>query len=462
VVVVGGGIAGLAAAWELVGRGVEVLLLDAADRVGGKIRTAPLDGADIDAGPDAWLARVPWATELAGEVGLGDELVHPATGGAHLWLGGRLRRLPEGLVLGVPSAAGPVVRSGLLSPVGLLRAGLDLVLPSDGPAVDEPVGALVRRRMGREVLEKLVDPLVGGINAGDADVLSLAASVPQLAAASAGSRSLALGLRAARRAAPSNPSAPAFSALPGGLERLPRAVAAAATAAGATIRTGARVVGLARSGSGWRVDVATGDGPVEAVDAAGVVLAAPGPVTGGLLGPVAPSAGATLAALPYASVALVTMALPADAVPGPLDGTGFLVPRTEGRLMTACSWASSKWAHLHRPGRVLLRVSAGRHGDDRALRMGDDELVTRLVGELGSAMGLRRAPDAVEVHRWPGAFPQYLPGHLDRVAAASAELAALGGGVAVAGAALRGVGIPACIASGRAAAAAVAAGAGLG
>jgi oxygen-dependent protoporphyrinogen oxidase len=299
------------------------------------------------------------------------------------------------------------------------------------------------------VLERLVDPLVGGINAGDTDALSIDTVAPQLAAAARRSADLMAGARAVLAAAPApGPTAPpVFSGLPGGMQGLVDALHERLRRAGTTIRTATPVRALRRDAAGWAVDTAAG--PV-AADA--VVLAAPASATAPLLAPLDAGAAEVLGAIRYASVALVALAWPRHAVPHLPPGSGFLVPRTEGRLLTACSWSSSKWRHLSDPERVLMRASAGRAEDHRASSLDDDELVGRVLVELGMAMGITAPPTEVRVTRWPGAFPQYAPGHLGRTADLESSLAARLPGVVLAGAALRGVGIPACIGSGRAAA----------
>lgn len=451
VVVVGGGITGLAAAHALAHapRPPRVTLLEADDRLGGKILTTEIAGHPVDAGPDAFLARVPWATDLCRRLGLGDELVSPARGRAFVWSRGRLRPLPEDLVLGVPTALWPLARSGIVPIPGLVRAGLDLVLPADAPGGDEAIGSLVTRRLGRTVSERLVDPLLGGIYAGDADRLSASMAAPQLVAVARRHRSLILGLRAHRREHPPDPTQPVFHTLPAGLGRLVDRLAAAVE--GVDLRLGTRVEAVASDGPGCRLTL-DGQAPLGA-DA--VVLATPAHVSSRLLAGAAPAAAGGLAGIEHASVVLVTLAIDAGALPGPLDGSGYLVPRGEGLLHTACSWASSKWAHLAEPGRVLLRVSAGRLGDDRPLRLDEDELLDRLLGELRLVMGLSGEPSAVRVNRWVDAFPQYPPGHLDRVAGIEARVREAIPGVELAGAAYRGIGVPACIRQGEEAAARV-------
>jgi len=454
IVVVGAGIAGLAAAWEAADAGADVVLLDADRRAGGKLGTASLLGRRVDTGADAFLARRPEGTTFVQDVGLGGSLISPAATSALVWSRGRLQRLPEGLLLGLPSDLMALARSGILSPVGVARAALDLVLPGDPVAadVDVAVGALVRRRLGAEVHDRLVDPLLGGINAGDSDHLSLQAGVPQLAAAVQGHRSLVaaawLGRRRQRR---TEGIGPVFSSVKGGLGRFADQVARKLAERGVQVVLGFTAERIERRPSrtggtvGW--SVVTGVGARFAADA--VVLAVPPDPAAFLLEPHAPSSAATLGDITSASVAVVCLAYREADVTNPLDGSGFLVPRRDGRLMTACSWASSKWPEVAAPGMVVLRVSAGRAGDGRALVLNDDVLVARLHAELAAALGITAEPAGRHVTRWMDAFPQYAPGHGDLVAAIEHGLPA---GLEVAGAAYRGVGVPACIGSGRAAA----------
>jgi protoporphyrinogen/coproporphyrinogen III oxidase len=415
VAVVGGGIAGMAAAWEARRLGHDVVLHEAGSALGGKLRTSSFCGVPVDEGPDAFLARVPFAVDLCRELGLSDELVAPAEGRAYVWTRGRLRPLPPGLVLGVPTGLVGLARSGILSARGVLRAGLDVALPQSRFGDDPSVEQVVSMRFGREASERLVEPLVGGINAGVAARLSMASTAPQLAAAAARSRSLLLGLRGTAGSL----EGPVFSSLRGGMGVLARRLAAALGEAGVDVRLGSAVA--------------------TPPDADRVVVALPAGAAASLLGI------GELAAIPHASVALVTLAYRGTAP----SGSGFLVPRVDGRLMTACSFASNKWPHWSPgPGTMVLRVSAGRAGDDRAIAMSDDELVAALHEELVEALGLTSAPIEARVTRWVDGFPQYEPGHAARVARIEA---ALPSHVRMAGAALYGVGIPACIASGRAA-----------
>ncbi|HEX6420586.1 MAG TPA: protoporphyrinogen oxidase [Acidimicrobiales bacterium] len=446
--VVGGGITGLAAAWEGRRRGARVVVLEGGDRAGGKLRTSALGGVDVDESADAFLARVPEAVELCAELGIDADLVAPGTGSAYVWLDGALRPLPGEQLLGLPTDLDALAGTGLLSPAGLARAREDLTRPDDRPAggADESVGALIRRRLGDEVLDRLVAPLVGSVYAGDCDRLSLQVTAAQLMAARDRDPSDPSLVRAAAalRAEAAATGQPVFLAPRGGMGRLADILA---DVLGDDLRTGARVTGLVREGGGWRL--APGD-----VVAGAVVLATPAFVTAPLLAGIAPEAAGFLAGIEHASVALVGLAVPRDGIDHPMDGSGFLVPRSAGMLLTACSWATTKWPHLDvDPSVALLRASAGRDGDDRGNNLPDGELVAQVLADLRTTMGLRAEPVDSRVTRWPRSFPQPRPHHLARVAAAERALAAAAPRLVATGAWARGVGVPACIREARGAAA---------
>jgi protoporphyrinogen/coproporphyrinogen III oxidase len=480
VVVVGAGIAGLAAAWELVAgpggadRGrPDVVVLEESDRIGGKLLSGEFAGRTVDLAADAFLARRPEATELCAELGLDDQLVPVGASGASIWARGRLRPMPPGLHLGVPTRWWPVARSGLLSAPESLRVARDLFSVRLVPGTefgDRSVGDIVGERLGRPVVERLVDPLIGGINAGGVDHLSAAATFPLLLAAARqpGSLMHRLGKAAAptqvsdpeRPKRPDRPDQPdpVFWSLAGSTADLARATADALVERGGTIRTGASVEAIERSGSGrpgagpWRLHL--GSGPALRADA--VVLAVPAARAAVLLAPITPEAAGALSTISYASVAVVTLSLAERAIGDELTGTGFLVPRTstiDGRpaLITGCTYLDRKWPHLARPGDQLVRASVGRRGDHRQQDLDDDELTASVVGELAQLVDLDGAPLASRVTRWDDAFPQYDVGHLVKVGAIEKAVRAHAG-LAVAGAAYRGVGIPACIGSGRTAA----------
>lgn len=466
VVVVGAGITGLTAAFTLATHHpeVRVTVVEASDRVGGKVLTTPFAGRPVDCGADAFLARVPEAIELCDELGMARMLTSPAERSALVWSRGSLRRLPPGLVLGVPTDMGALAGSGIVSPEGVARAGEDLERaewpdgepgsdPDSDPegAGDESVGTMVRRRLGDEVFERLVAPLLSGVNAGDADQLSLAAGAAQLAIAARRQPSLVGALREQQQAtlaAGADPSAPVFYGIPIGSQTLTDLLFARLAEAGVPVHLRCPATALEPANEGWRLRTSAG---VMAADR--VVLATPAPITARLLESSAPDVAAEVGDLQYASVAMVTLAVARAAVDHPLDASGFLVAATD-RLpfLTACSWASTKWAHLADPELAILRVSAGRFGDRAALELTDDDLVAALGADLATTMGLATPPVASRVTRWIDALPQFRPGHLGRVRDWRARLTVRAPGVVLAGAAYDGLGLPACVRQGREAA----------
>ena len=442
VAVVGGGIAGLAAARALAAGGARVTLLEGSARLGGKLHTTAVDDVLIDAGAESFLFRAPGATELARDVGLESELVHPAVLGAGLLSRGRLRDLPARTMFGIPTDVRALASSGVLSGRGLLRVGIEPLLPGAPPTEDVAVGELVGRRLGREIVDRLVDPLLGGVYAGRADELSLRATLPQLQLS--GRRSL---LAAARAAMPPPSGAPVFATVRGGLGRLVDAVVAATDA---DVVLGRPVRALRRTEGGWQlVHGPTRDEQV--VDADRVLLALPAAPAARLLAEAVPSAAVDVGGIDYASVGLVTLLFREQALP---PYTGYLVPEVEGRAVKAATFFTAKWPHVAAaaPGLLAVRCSFGRYGDTAALQRDDADLVLEARRELAVTVGLRAHPLASRVTRWGGALPQYAVGHVERVARIRAAVAAAGG-LAVCGAAYDGVGIPACIRSGQRAAA---------
>ncbi|MFJ6786854.1 protoporphyrinogen oxidase [Streptomyces angustmyceticus] len=455
VVVIGAGISGLAAAHRLLDGGARVTVLEAADRLGGKLRTGEIAGVPVDLGAESMLARRPEAVDLARAVGIGDRLQPPATAGASLWTRGALRPMPTGHVMGVPGDLGPLAASGVLSPEGLARIDEDARLPRTEVGEDVAVGTYVARRLGREVVDRLVEPLLGGVYAGDAYRISMRAAVPPLFEAARGHRSLLDGVRGiqARTAATVHQAGaaatgPVFMGIDGGIGTLPGAVADAVRARGGEIRTGTPVTGLRQTPDGWQLDL---DGTGLTADA--VVLATPAPATARLLAPVCRPAATELQSVEYASMALVTMAFRRSDVEGRLTGSGFLVPPVDGRKIKASTFSGNKWGWGGRydPDLFVLRTSLGRYGDEEDLTREDAELVGYSRADLREAVGLTAAPVASAVTRWNGGLPQYPVGHLARVARVHDAVGRLPG-LRVCGALYGGVGIPACIASGRTAA----------
>ncbi|MES0837994.1 protoporphyrinogen oxidase [Nocardiopsis tropica] len=448
VVVVGGGVSGLTAAHRLRGLGAAVTVVESADRPGGKLRASPVAGVPMDAGAEAVLARRPEAVDLFSELGLEDRVVHPGPGAAAVYSRGRVRPLPRGQLMGVPGDLRALARSGVLSWPGTVRAGLDLVRPRTPVRGDVSVAAYVGARMGPEVVDRLVEPLLGGVYAGRADLLSLDSTLPQIAPMARGDRSLMRAVHTSLRgrgAAPTRPG-PVFASLRGGVAEL---VAALAERHAAELRTGTRAASLERLPGGWRVHLDGGE-PV-ACDA--VLLACPAPEASRLLTGHAPGAARDLGGVRYASMALVTLVLPAAAFPRPLTGTGFLVPAGEGLTVKAATFSSNKWPWLAEalaeanPGEdlVAVRCSIGRFGDDAVLERSDGELEAAARADLARVTGMAGRPVDSRVTRWNGGLPQYSVGHADLVERLRADVHRIPG-LGVCGAVYGGVGIPACIA----------------
>ncbi|MGW6733973.1 protoporphyrinogen oxidase [Streptomyces sp. NPDC055013] len=442
VVVIGGGIAGLAAAHRLLAGGARVTVLEASDRVGGKLLPGEIAGARVDFGAESMLARRPEAVALAREVGLADRLRPPATATASIWTRGALRPMPKGHVMGVPGTAAAL--TGVLSDEGLARIERDADLPRTEVGDDAAVGEYVAARLGREVVDRLVEPLLGGVYAGDAYRISMRSAVPQLYQAAKTHDSLTEAVREIQaKAAANQQTGPVFMGIEGGVGRLPLAVAESVRARGGGIVTGAPVTELRREATGgWRV--VAGD---RVLHADAVVVAVPAPAAAGLLRAEAPEAAAELDGIEYASMALVTLAYRRADTRLPA-GSGFLVPPVDGRTIKASTFASQKWGWIadENPDTVVLRTSVGRYGETEILGRDDDHLVDVSRRDLRAATGLDATPLETRVTRWTDGLPQYPVGHHARVARVREHVAKVPG-LAVCGAQYDGVGIPACIAS---------------
>ena len=455
VAVVGGGVSGLAACHrlrQLLGPDALITVLEQTGRFGGKLRTVELAGHRVDVGAEAFLARRPEATALLGELGLG--VAHPGPARSTVRAGGGTRALPRRTVLGIPGDAAEV--ADLLSADALRRVAAEPDLPPLHLDGDVGLGELLAGRFGSQLVDRLVDPLLGGVYAGGVHGLGLRATVPALAAAlDGGATSLTEAARAVMPPVTANP-APVFGTLTTGLGGLPERLAHEAAV---DVRLNTTVRALRRQESGWRLELgaaATAHAPAErTLDVDAVLLAVPAPAARKLLDGLVPAAASAYAGIEVASMAVVALALP----PGtPLPGTsGVLIARGERHAdgnpfaAKAFTFSATKWAHLAVPDAVLLRGSIGRHGEPGALRADDDELVRLVLADLAELTGITARPIDALVTRWGGGLPQYGVGHLDRVAAIEAAVEQVPG-LAVAGAALHGVGVPACIATARAAA----------
>ena len=461
VAVVGGGISGLAAAHRLrtlLGPAAEIVVLEQRGRPGGVLRTVDLAGAPYDVGAEAFLWRRPEVRDLLDELGLAGEVVHPAGAAPSVRAGGVTVPLPPGTLLGVPTSAARL--DGVLSPAGAAAAAAerDRALHWTGGG-DVALGALLRDRFGDELADRLADPLLGGVYAGRVDALGLRATLPAVAAAlDAGAPSLTAAADRAIAAADSGSGVPArparepaapspvFGALRGGYATLVDALTA-----GVDVRLSTTVRGLHRRTDGWLLVLGPGQDDLVA-DA--VVLAVPGPAVARLLADVAPAAARAAGEIELASSVVVALAYrETDAASLP-DTSGVLVAAGEPVSIKAATHSARKWAHLAAAatdGHVRLRTSLGRFGEEATLQVDDAELVARSRADLATLAGITAAPVAVHVQRWGGGLPQYAVGHVDRVRAIEEAVAGVPG-LAVAGAALHGVGVPACVGTARAAA----------
>ena len=456
-VVVGGGITGLAAAWELTRLlpGAQITLLDAADRPGGKLRREPVAGVPLDVGAESLLARRPEALDLAGELGLADQVVHPATASASIWSRSQLHPMPTGTLMGIPSP--PSSALGILTAEEVARASAEEA--ADRAVGDDvSLGGFVADRLGEAVVDRLVEPLLGGVYAGRSRSLSLRACLPQVFEGVRRGVSLTTLARASAQASAQSSAAgtPVFAGVDGGVGRLAEVLTERLRAGGVQIHSRTIARELHRTPSGWSVVVGPRPAP-EAFAADAVLLAVPAAPAARLLAPHHRGTATALAEVDYASMAIVTLAVaPEEGLR--LPGSGFLVPPVDGRTIKAATFTSSKWAWADRSvdGLAFLRASVGRAGETFNLQRPDEELVRVAVAEVSEALGhpLPRLVDS-HVQRWGGALPQYTVGHVDRVSRIRAGTQALPG-LELAGAAYEGVGVPACIAGGRTAARALA------
>lgn len=500
-VVIGGGVSGLAAARLLAGaipvsdsdaggsptgahsaRGT-VVLLEASERLGGKILTGTFSGTRVELGPDQFLRRDPSAERLCRHLGLGDDLVEPSAGSAAVFAGGRPRQLPAGLVLGIPTDLDALARSGIVGQEAVDFAGGDAERPGavleaadvgletpgrndDDPARERSAGAILRARLGDEIVDRLVDPLIGGINAGSIDNLSLGTVAPQIARLLVGHRDVLAPLAAsmpvaAARTQPAQATGTSsepvgerrispFFGVAGGLGRVVSGLQTELGQLGCEVRLECPALRIRTAQDGGTYVVETRGGEIAAD---GIVVALPAQAAARLLEAVAPEVTAHLRTISYGSVAVVTFALD-RALPATLEGwSGVLVPRAEGTVMTALTLLSQKWPWMSTGTAEgpLVRVSAGRYLDRRIDALNDEELCRALAGELAHVTGATISVSDTLVRRWNEAFPQYAPGHGPRMRAVE-RLLGQRPGLALAGATLGGIGLPACITSGERAA----------
>ena len=429
-------------------------MIDAAPDWGGKIITHRIGDLITEAGPDSFLSQKPAGLDLCNKLGLTDQLINTneTNKRASVYSRGRLHELPEGLVVIAPSQVGSFLRSGLLSWAGLARMVLDLAVPVKRSPDDESLAVFFRRRVGRQAFERMLEPLMAGIYAGDAEQMSVQATFPRFVELEQEYGSLIRGMMTSRQAVPSDrqsgPTHTMFVSLKNGLSDLIAALVHRLTDHGVTLRGSCAVDALrvrSHQLGRWMYDLILSNGSVLSVDS--LVLATPAYVTAELVRPLTPTAGGLLEMIPYASTATIAMAYPRAAVAGAAEGFGFVVPRVEGRDLIAATWTSLKWPHRAPPDQLLARCYIGGVGREAILELDDQGLVARVKTELASMCGITATPGYVEVNRWMKAMPQYTLGHLERLNQIEAALSRYGG-LILTGAGYRGVGIPDCIRDG--------------
>jgi protoporphyrinogen/coproporphyrinogen III oxidase len=457
VVVIGGGIAGLSAAYYLqksvadAGLAWRVRLLEASDRLGGKIRTERVNGFVIEGGPDTFLASKPWATQLCRELGLYERLqgTNPSQKSTYVLRAGRLQPLPDGLTMMIPTNIASMLQTKLLSWPAKFRMGLDWFIPAKPLDGDESLGAFVSRRLGRSAYENLIEPLMSGIYAGDGDALSLQATFPYLRDLESNHGGLVKGALNTRKSMAKNGRIPsgsrsAFLTPQTGLQEIVDALVGRLEREGCEISTSQPVERLGWNGENYQIQPVVG--PAIAADA--VILATPAYQSAQILEDLAPDLALELNAIPYVNAATVSLAYEQSELGHPLNGYGYVIPRKEGQRALACTWTSTKFPHRAPEGKALVRVFFGRAGEGFEVPTSEADLVQLARAELAQTLQLHAEPLLGRAFYWEKAMPQYNLGHPERLARMEEHLKGFPG-LALAGNAFRGIGIPDCIHSGQ-------------
>ncbi|GCD83870.1 protoporphyrinogen oxidase [Parageobacillus thermoglucosidasius] len=442
VVIIGGGITGITAAYYLQKAvkerqlPIECKLVEATHRLGGKVQTVVRDGFVIERGPDSFLARKTSAFRLVREVGLENEIVHNATGKSYILANGKLYPIPGGAIMGIPTQIGPFITTRLFSPLGKLRAAFDFILPPTKVEGDLSLGQFFRRRLGDEVVDNLIEPLLSGIYAGDIDQMSLMATFPQFFQIEQKYGSLVLG---AKRTAPKaqKERKGAFQTLKTGLQSLVDEVEKRMEQ-GSVIK-GVRVERVWREGTGYRLRLSNGD--IWKADS--IIVAAPHSSVPAMFADY--PFFEPFQSIPSTSVATVALAFPESAIEQDIDGTGFVVSRRNDYTITACTWTHKKWPHTAPDGKALLRCYVGRPGDEEIVEQSDDEIVRVVMDDLSKIMRISGRPELIAISRWKEAMPQYTVGHKERLAKIKTHMDAELPGVFLAGSSYEGLGLPDCI-----------------
>lgn len=459
VVIVGGGITGLSAAFYLQkearekGLALDVILIEASNRLGGKIQTIRRDGFVIERGPDSFLIRKKSVDILAKDLGIEGELVKNATGQAYVLVHNELHPIPGGSIMGIPTEVGPFLKTGLFTWAGKIRAAGDFVLPRSGIEGDQSLGHFFRRRFGGEVVENLIEPLLSGVYAGDIDTMSLESTFPQFYQVEKNHRSLILGMKKTtpkqlpQKNSHSSKREGAFHTFRNGLETLVEALEEQLDST--TILKGVRLDGIQQREE--KAILALNDG--REIEADSVILTTGHEMAGRLFAPY--GILQNLRKIPTTSVATITLAFPEESVVQDREGTGFLVSRSSDYSITACTWVHRKWPTTTPKGKVLLRAFVGRAGDEAIVDLPDAEIEKIVLSDLSKIIKIQGKPEFSVVTRWKEDRPQYRVGHKQLIESSRAELHALFPQVKLAGASYEGVGLPDCIDQGRAAVAEV-------
>ncbi|WP_212935977.1 protoporphyrinogen oxidase [Bacillus hominis] len=451
VVIVGGGITGLSTAYYLQQEireknlPIDTLLIEASGKLGGKIQTVRKDGFTIERGPDSFLARKESAAKLVRELGLGDEIVENTTGKSFVLVNNRLHKMPSGSMMGIPTQITPFLFSGLFSPIGKLRAGFDLLMPRSKPVSDQSLGQFFRHRLGNEVVENLIEPLLSGVYAGDIDEMSLMSTFPQLYQIEQKHRSISLGMRTlAPKEEKAAPKKGIFQTVKTGLESIVESLEVKIHEG--TVMKGTRIEKVAKLGDGYTITLSNG----KEIEADAIVMAASHKVL--------PSMFAQYKQfrffrnIPSTSVANVALAFQKSAIQRDIDGTGFVVSRNSDYTITACTWTHKKWPHTTPEGKALLRCYVGRPGDEAIVEQTDEEIVQLVLEDLQKTMDITEDPEFTMVSRWKEAMPQYTVGHKERMKKLTTFMEKELPGVYLAGSSYAGSGLPACIEQGELAA----------
>jgi oxygen-dependent protoporphyrinogen oxidase len=448
VIIIGGGIAGLTSAFYLQkivreqNLPIEIKLIEASHRLGGKMQTLVRDGYTIERGPDSFLARKTSMIKLAEEVGMDDKLVHNSTGKSYVLANEKLHSMPGGSIMGIPTEIGPFITTGLFSVPGKLRAAADFFLSRSESGKDQSLGEFFRRRLGDEVVDNLIEPLLSGIYAGDIDELSLMATFPQFYEVEQKYRSLIIGMKKSNSSEPNKPESitkgkGAFLTFSTGLQSFAEAIEAKLDPK--SILKGHRVDKVLKAGNKYEVYLNNG----ETMIADSIIAATPHKITQAMFSEY--SLFDPFKSVPSTSVATVTLAFPAEAVRKDINGTGFVVSRNSDYSITACTWTHKKWAHSTPKGKVLLRCYVGRSGDETIVDLSDDRIIKIVLDDLKKTMDITMNPEFAIVSRWIDSMPQYTVGHIQRLATIAEQMKEELPGVFLAGSSYRGVGIPDCI-----------------